>query len=212
MNQEERDKELDEWLDRATAEYGRVEIRPGFEDRILAGVKRRQTEHRRRIFYWMSAAAAVALLLVFSSYRLYHHHRIPEERAIEVAAQANPVRNSRDSMSDERKPVAPVVPSVASGSVGNSAARTRREQPASITAKKRPGFLAGDLTEQERLLIAFVRALPPDTPPELSVENFFEPFQLQKMDLPEFKLDELEFPPFQLNASTETIIKSEEKS
>ena len=69
MNREELDRELDEWLDRASAEYGTAEARPGFEARVIANVNSRLAKRRLR-FGWVSLATAATAALIFSCYAL----------------------------------------------------------------------------------------------------------------------------------------------
>ena len=63
MNREELDRELDEWLDRASAEYGTAETRPGFEARVIANVNSR-LEKRRWRFRWLSLATAATAAVI----------------------------------------------------------------------------------------------------------------------------------------------------
>lgn len=76
MNRDELDKELDEWLDRAAVEYGKAEIRPGFETRILAKLKGRLAKRRLHL-PWIPVAAAFAAILFFS---VYLHRNQSEDR------------------------------------------------------------------------------------------------------------------------------------
>ena len=62
MNREELDRELDKWLDQAAAEYGKAEIQPGFEARIIAKLNRRLLS-RSWNFRRIPAAAAIAIIL-----------------------------------------------------------------------------------------------------------------------------------------------------
>ena len=67
MSREELDRKLDEWLDRAADEYGRTEIRPGFEARIIASVNS-SSEKRTWHFHWAPIAAAIAAALFLGAY------------------------------------------------------------------------------------------------------------------------------------------------
>jgi hypothetical protein len=60
--------DLDDWLDKALAEYGRAEPRPGIESRALAGLcsrlQRRSCRTRWLRPVWLSAVAVTILVFV----------------------------------------------------------------------------------------------------------------------------------------------------
>ncbi len=87
MNREELDRELDQWLDRATSEYGRAEIRPGFESRIIANVNSRW-EKRKWHFRWIPVAAAIAAILIFSPFLL--RKGFQERQIADISAERPP--------------------------------------------------------------------------------------------------------------------------
>jgi hypothetical protein len=68
MNRDPRNRELDDWLDQALAEYGSAEPRPGIEARTVAILRDRM---RRRSWWqwwsrmvWVPAAALTFVLLL----------------------------------------------------------------------------------------------------------------------------------------------------
>jgi len=73
MDRKPLDKELDEWLDAALAHWGRVEARPGLEERTVAclqdRVSRRAWLPRGARPLWVSAAAitiVVFMVVIFA--------------------------------------------------------------------------------------------------------------------------------------------------
>ena len=82
MKGEELDKALDEWLDRASAEYGTAETRLGFEARVIANVNSR-LEKRRWRFRRLSLATAATAVVIFACYVFLAH--VQEHPAIETA-------------------------------------------------------------------------------------------------------------------------------
>lgn len=66
MENNERDRKLDQWLDEALSQYGAAEPRLGLEHRVLAHVRAEEQarEGRRSWWRWMPAFAAIAAVLV----------------------------------------------------------------------------------------------------------------------------------------------------
>src|SRR5512146_1444942 len=62
MNAEERERQLQQWLDDALAQYSEVEPRAGLEQRILAHLEQRQ-QARRSWWQWAWIPVAVAVLV-----------------------------------------------------------------------------------------------------------------------------------------------------
>ena len=151
MNREELDRELDEWLDRASAEYGRAETRPGFEARVIAHVNSR-LEKRRWRFRWISMATAAAAILGFFSFLLLT--RFQERAATEIVLeeQPKPEPNLPNSAQPERRPLIIRAESPTKREAGKQA-----HPKAGETEKMR--FLSAGLSDQERYLISFAKAV-----------------------------------------------------
>ena len=66
MENNERDRKLDQWLDEALSQYSAAEPRLGLEQRVLAHLQvEAKTRNTRRGFWrWMPAFAAIAAVLI----------------------------------------------------------------------------------------------------------------------------------------------------
>jgi len=60
----DRDREIDRWLDDALAQYGKVEPRPGLEGRVLARLAEARREPTRKLRWWSALAFSAAAILV----------------------------------------------------------------------------------------------------------------------------------------------------
>ena len=80
MENNERDRKLDQWLDEALSQYSAAEPRLGLEQRILAGVhaEERAQAGRKTWWRWMTAFAAIAaVLIVMVAVRPYWEQKQP---------------------------------------------------------------------------------------------------------------------------------------
>jgi hypothetical protein len=80
MENNERDRKLDQWLDEALSQYSAAEPRLGLEQRILAGVhaEERAQTGRKNWWRWMPAFAAIAaVLIVMVAVRPYWEQKEP---------------------------------------------------------------------------------------------------------------------------------------
>ncbi len=189
MNREELDRELDEWLDRASAEYGRAETRPGFEARVVANVSSRLLKRRWR-FRWVSMATAAAAILVFSSYVLLTHFQ--EHAATESVLEK------------QRKPK-PTLPNSAQQKqlllTIRAESSTKREagkqvHPKAGEPEKMP-FLSARLSDQERYLIAFVQAISAQSSTGIP-EAESEPLQMPDLEIPTLQIPQAQIFSFKI--------------
>lgn len=101
MENNERDRKLDQWLDEALSQYSAAEPRIGLEQRVMAHVRAEQEAHagRRNWWRWMPAFAAIAaVLIVMVAVRPYweDRHELKQSR---VAGPINPTGESKDKLS-----------------------------------------------------------------------------------------------------------------
>jgi hypothetical protein len=174
----EQHEKLDAILDRALAEYGHAEPRLGLEARVLARLDdEEQSSARAGWWKWSWVPAAAALLIVGGLY--LSRPRAPE--APKVAEQPAPPVTTAAT-----KPQPPAV---------TAAPRTRPHmRPALHSAPqlaeapaRQPRFPAPvPLTEQDRLLLAYVRSQPQAAAQQAKAAA--EP-------LAEMKIPPLEIPP-----------------
>lgn len=90
MENNERDRKLDQWLDEALSQYSAAEPRLGLEQRVLASVRaeERAQTGRRSWWRWMPAFAAIAaVLIVMVAVRPYWEQKeAPKQLAKETIA------------------------------------------------------------------------------------------------------------------------------
>ena len=136
---------VDELLDASLRRYASAEPRPGLEGRVLAGVRARQQAMRRRTaWFWvagLASAAAMATLLVIS---LAHRQPAPSP-----AIAKAPVT-----------PSAPVVAKAVPATPRPVPHRPLRHVvPAAVDWRPQQFPTPRPLSEQEKLLVAYVQAL-----------------------------------------------------
>ena len=74
MDTEDRNKQIDKWLDTALAEYGNTEPRSGLETRVLANLGAERERRRTLWVRWWPALAAVAAMVLVFAVLLFSHH------------------------------------------------------------------------------------------------------------------------------------------
>ena len=195
MKGEELDKALDEWLDRASAEYGTAETRVGFEARVIANVNSR-IEKRQWGFRRLSLATAATAVVIFACYVFLA--RVQEHPATETALD-KPQKPKSALLDGAPRKQAPSTMQAAA-SIKKNAAR-----PAPPNARENPGryFLSTGLSDQERYLISFIQAVSAQTstdtseaePRPLWVPDFEIPtFQIPKAQISFIKIDTVDLP------------------
>ena len=136
---------VDELLDASLRRYASAEPRPGLEDRVLAGVRsRQQSERRRTVWAWAigtAAAAAMVTLLV-----IYWPRQQPAPLPVIAKAPAN--------LSAPK--VAAVAPLVQPPMQHRS---QRHATPRWVDTRPQQFPTPRPLSEQEKLLVAYVQAL-----------------------------------------------------
>ena len=183
MNREDLDRELDTWLDRASAEYGRAESRVGLEARIIANVNNRLAK-RRLHFRWLSLATAATAILIFSCYVLLT--RIEDHPAGESVMQKQ--RSSLPPIAKKEQP--PLI--------------VQAEPSAKVHAKKhvrievrdtlKGYFLSAKISDQERYLLSFVKTVS---------EQYFAGgpgAESRPLQMPDFELSTIQIPKAQVSS------------
>ena len=171
MNREEQDKELDEWLARAASEYGRAETRPGFEARVIASVNCR-LEKRKWYLRWIPIAAAAVIVLSFGILLI----RFQNNTVVEEATAKRPVLETAEVHTFLETTPKPE-PALRAGRLWTAAPH--------IPAPRKPTRLfSSELTDRERYLIAFTRAVAESAEPQR--------FQLPALEIPKFQIPEPE--------------------
>jgi len=212
MNREELDRELDIWLDRAAAEYGKADIRPGFEIRIVSKLNSRLAK-RRRYFRWVPAATAVAAILFFSVY--LPRNRFQGRRSMEIASQGRaaieivPGPNADIARTDARR----LDSRPSNGSIPGPSSKRSARHPVTLRAREagKGRFLSSGLSDRERYLIAFVHAKSNETSLDIPKKNVVYPLQIEEIRIPEFHIRDFEISSFGIEASPTTIPENEEQ-
>jgi hypothetical protein len=179
MNREELDRGLDEWLDRASAEYGTAETRPGFEARVIANVNSK-LEKRGWRFRRLSLATAATAVVIFACYVFLT--RVQEHTATETASDKH--QRSRSGLLDR-------APREQFPSITKAASSTKQNasRPGPPKARENPEkhFLSARLSDQERYLISFVQAVSAQTSTDTS-ESKSGPLQMPNFEIPTLQI------------------------
>jgi type VI protein secretion system component VasF len=166
MNDEQRDKSAERWLDSALDRYSDAEPRPGFETRLLATItcERERRTRKARLWTWAAvtvAAAAVVVIVVGLSMGRHTDER-PAMVANTSPAAANevppqPTPNAGTTLTHAAGPDH----SIARKPVPRIARPPAVVAAANRSVPKQPQFpTPAPLSEQERLLLAYVRYTP----------------------------------------------------
>jgi hypothetical protein len=189
MNREDLDRELSEWLDRASAEYGKAETRPGFEARVIANVSSR-LEKRRWRFRRLAMATAAAAILVFSSYVLLTRFQKYGATKTVLKKQPEPEPGSPYSA----QPGRPSLTIRAKSSTGRIAGTQAPPQAGRL--EKMP-FLSARLSDQERYLVSFVQAVSAQTSAIIPGAES-GPLQMPDLEIPTLQIPKAEISSIQI--------------
>ena len=186
MNSEELDRALDEWLDRAAAEYGTAETRPGFEARVIANVNSRLEKKQWR-FRRLSLAIAATAVIIVACYVFLA--RVQEQPATETALDKaqKPRPNLLDGAPREHFPST----MRAAASTKKNAVRRALPKPRGTPEKQ---FLSAGLSDQERYLISFVHAVSEQAASEKSVT------ESGPLQMPDFEIPTIQIPKAQVSS------------
>jgi hypothetical protein len=188
MKGEELDKALDEWLERASAEYSTAETRLGFEARVIANVNSR-LEKRQWRFRRLSLAIATTAVIIVACYVFLA--RVQEHPATETAL---------DKPQKPRSGLLDRVPREQLPSITQAASSTKQGAARRVPSKAKEipnhQFLSAGLSDQERYLLSFVQAVSAQTSTDASEA---EPGPLQ---MPDFEIPTLQIPKAQISLIT----------
>ena len=191
MEHEELDNKLDEWLDRASAGYGRAETRPGFESRIVANVNSR-LEGRRWRLRWLPISATAVAVLVFSIW--FIPGRFQDKSARNIALQNMEKKKPVPAQLLHNRPISEVKSNnEKSDSLRMRAGMRALSKPIGIESSIGPGLLSSPPSEQELLLIAYARSASRESAGETADEQMLQPLEVPEtvvspMEVPELKI------------------------
>lgn len=211
MKPEELDRRLDEWLDQVTADYGKAEIRPGFEARIIAKVNSRLAKRRWhfRLVYLASAMAAILFMSVYL-FRKPIQHRVVEKDPVDVLSNAASVYpNLRVPENDpERWPLpdsgSSVRPSIKTSTRNDLSARKKK-------TAQRGRFLSGELSDRERYLVTFVREKSKSVDQGIPEDAIFDPLVIGQVQIPKFEIQDFTIPSHEIQVAPTSINGSEDQ-
>jgi len=185
MNREELDRKLDEWLDRAAAEYGTADVQPGFEARVIANLNSRLAKRPLR-FGRVSLATAATAALIFLFYTLLTnfegHHRTTETVMEKQHGSSMPAPASQVQLS-----------SIAAPASSTIRGRGKHVPPGKREISKER-FLSAGISDQERYLISFVHAVSEQAGSEKSVA------ESGPLQMPDFEIPTIQIPKSQVSS------------
>jgi hypothetical protein len=189
MEHDQLDKMLDEWLDRALAECGKVEPRPGFEQRMIARIHSRVA--RKTLFFgWRSLATVATVLGVACMFLAYFtHHRgkqnnLAGESIVQLQQhEARPSQEEKAAITTHRmRRPAIVIPLYA---------------PESLP--RQDVFPSAHVSQQDRLLFAYVRAVKSGKIAGVIEESQDRPIEISKVEeVPKTEISQIEIKPLSI--------------
>ncbi|HUM04701.1 MAG TPA: hypothetical protein VLT90_04515 [Terriglobales bacterium] len=158
MNDQEKERAIEQWLDSAIAQYSKAKPRDGLEGRILANLRAEAEKDRlatQRRWWWMVGVAAVAVVVVAVWVGLRDTRRVPSRTAIP------PTTHREEASTSTQTPPSPPVTEQTKAVV-----RGPRRRVTSVVAKQAkepkldqfPSPLP--LNDQEKMLTQYVREFP----------------------------------------------------
>jgi hypothetical protein len=200
MHDDKRDPSVDELLEASLKQYCGEEPRSGLEMRILAGLRARERAARRRWLVWAVTVCAGAVAIVVM---VLHSTRAPVRQPTPSAALPPKESGAQRAPLQPAEPLAPeMVAQGPPGSFGPHRAPLQRRRPVARTEKvatrrSRPEQFPTPLplTEQEKLLLAYLsKATKPDSVAGTS-ENEMDEAPLSDLEIPGIKIAALEIKP-----------------
>jgi len=179
MNPNDKDRFAEELLDASLRRYRIEEPRPGLEARILASLRANEQAVRPKVWVWALVASAamltIAVVFLLLSSRLASRTTTvsPAPQAVAPKAETPKVVAVAPPMS--RVPGRPVRPS------RSLAPEFRRPEQFPTPSP---------LTEQEKLLLRYVRGIPPLGPRELEDLAGAQHLKLSELFIPDLDVDE----------------------
>ncbi len=204
MDPEQLDRKLDGWLDEASAAFGRAETRPGLEARMVAKLHAR-LERRPWWRGWRVLTAAAAISLAFSIWVIYTRFQEGAVRPI--------VSNSVTGTTDRVQKSAGITSAAGNQTPGREAAA-----PGPYLAANRPArsraippeplprlevFPSPEVSEQERLLLAYARLVSKGMVSGLAEDTAPQPTEAPKLEIPLLEIPKLEIAPIKIEPLSE---------
>jgi hypothetical protein len=179
MNPNDKDRFAEELLDASLRRYRIEEPRPGLEARILANLRANEQAVRPKVWVWALVASAAMLTIAVVFLHL-------SSRLASRTATVSPAPQAVAPKGETPKAVA-VAPPVARVPRKPS----QRPQPATPRRHRPEQFpTPSPLTPQEKLLLRYVRGIPPSGPRELEDLGGAQDLKLSELFIPDLDVDE----------------------
>lgn len=196
MDREQLEKRFDEWLDLAAADFGRAKPRPGLEARIVARLHSRLMPRPWWRRWQIMTAAAAAVLILSISVSLV---RFQDRRTQTV------VSKDKAGETPGLKPYASGKSAIAKQQPGRIAVSRHAELPrpstpetASTRLPRQVVFPSAGLSDQDRLLLAYARAVSEGTVAGLLDRDLSRPIEIPKLEIPLLEIPKLEIAPIKI--------------
>lgn len=205
MEHDSLDKMLDEWIDQAVAGFGKADARPGFEERMIAGLHGRLARRMPR-FSWQAQAAvagAVAMILLCVFFARFADHGGKEARS-NIRAELN-ARSQNKNIStaalrrDLVEPIAEIKakPQKANMTVVSQGVRAEHSRE---SLPRQEVFPSAGLSDQDGRLLAYVRSMLSSGDIAFSDDNECRPIEINKVEIPKNEISRLEIEPVTIEA------------
>jgi len=199
MDPEQLNQKMDDWLDQAAAGYGRAKARPGLEERIVANL---HTRLERRPWWqsWQVITAAAAVSLAFS---IWIFHTNVQDRAGQHAA-SDRAAGTTDRTRMNSGNVSTVGKQQARRDATASSARFGASPIATAQANAREplprleAFPSPEVSEQDRLLLAYARAVSEGIVSGFAVDGAPRPIGVPKLEILLLEIPKLEIAPIKI--------------
>lgn len=190
---------LDELLDEALPRRSQVEPRPGLEERVVARLREQPRSVVDFPFVRWSALSLAVLSLALAGFLYFQRPSVPLRQEVVVAPEPPAGSTADMAMASSAEPRAPTA--AAAPRVENRGPSSRLPRRAAPPAPRRQHFpTPTGISEQERLLLAYVAQTPPENlrvgpsfPASLDVALRIEAIQIQPVVLEAIRVEPLEF-------------------
>jgi hypothetical protein len=203
MERDRLDKMLDEWLDQTVAEFGRAQTRPGFEERIVAGLHNRMARGRLW-FRWQALAAAATVAFVFLFCVIFarftdhggKHVTSNYSGGSRAGLQPN-IGGTSTSEKDVMKPL----PKRDAGMRSPHGAREPEFVNGEHAPKSLPRqdvFPSARLSNQDRLILDYVRSVSSGNIAGFMDDSEYHPIEITQVEIPKPEISKLEIEPIRI--------------
>lgn len=158
MDPIERERDIDQWLERALSQYGKVEPRAGLESRVLANLQAERNRIVSRRRWWWAAGAIVAAAAIVAAVWLGEAGRTKNPPTRAGSSTAAPGETARAPV--PQSPQQPIRHQAKATPGSRPRARAVRDLEV-VQGPKRGQFPSpSPLSDQEKMLARYVQEFP----------------------------------------------------